>query len=350
MKALTVPDPRQSNVPVGWFESVAPTVGEMSWDELDDAEGQIKAVASYIESFGGDSLEFEKAMRLVECRRGVLLGVNVKAGERTDLNRTTHGTVDITKQTASRYRKIARYWDEVVWPHLLACKNRHQVSQTRTIGLIDRHRARLDAASERTRPIEERLTLIHSDIREAAIEPGSVDVVITDPPYPAEHVECWSWLGEFADSALKAGGSLVAMSGQSYLPDVLGRLSEHLEYHWTCAYLTPGGQSVQLWDRHVNTFWKPLLWFTKGKYDGVWVGDVCRSKPNDNDKEFHDWGQSESGMADVVRRFSKPADVVCDPFCGGGTTLAVALDLGRSAVGIDEREDAIDTIRKRLVA
>ncbi len=29
-----------------------------------------------------------------------------------------------------------------------------------------------------------------------------------------------------------------------------------MTYHWTVAYLTPGGQAVQLWDRKVNAFWK----------------------------------------------------------------------------------------------
>ena len=47
-------------------------------------------------------------MGLVECRRGVLLGMDVKAGERTDLqpSHACEGVPDVNRHTASRYRKI----------------------------------------------------------------------------------------------------------------------------------------------------------------------------------------------------------------------------------------------------
>ena len=37
----------------------------------------------------------------------------------------------------------------------------------------------------------------------------------------------------------------------------------------------------------------------------------------------------------VLQRWSKPGDVVVDPFCGSGTTLDVCKDLGRSGRGFD---------------
>ena len=52
----------------------------------------------------------------MEYRRGVLLGPDDRQGERTDLH--AHVNVDVSSQTASRYRKIARHWDEV-WPPIL---------------------------------------------------------------------------------------------------------------------------------------------------------------------------------------------------------------------------------------
>jgi hypothetical protein len=38
---------------------------------------------------------------------------------------------------------------------------------------------------------------------------------------------------------------------------------------------------------------------------------------------------------ETIKTFTKPGDLVLDPFCGGGTTLVEALSLGRRAVGID---------------
>jgi site-specific DNA-methyltransferase (adenine-specific) len=103
-----------------------------------------------------------------------------------------------------------------------------------------------------------------------------------------------------------------------------------------------------MWQRKVNTFWKPLLWFVNGDYDGEWIGDVAKSAVNDNDKRFHHWGQSVSGMADVVSRFTKPGDVILDPFCGAATTGVAALLSGRRFVGVDIDADHIQTAGQRL--
>jgi SAM-dependent methyltransferase len=192
--------------------------------------------------------------------------------------------------------------------------------------------------------------LICGDFNEVAfgLEPGSIDVIITDPPYSREYLYLYEALAEQAARLLKPGGSLLAMAGQSYLPEVFALLTPHIKYHWIVAYLTPGGRSPQIWPRKVNTFWKPVLWFTNGEYTGQWVGDVARSAVNDNDKRFHDWGQSESGMADLIERFSVQGDLILDPFCGGGTTGVVALALNRRFVGVDVDERAIEETRRRL--
>lgn len=182
------------------------------------------------------------------------------------------------------------------------------------------------------------------------IATGSVDCIITDPPYPREFMPVYADLARTAAQLLKPGGSCVVMVGQSYLPEILAAMTPYLRYHWTVAYLTPGGQSVQLWNRKVNTFWKPVLWFINGGdgYDGDWIGDVTRSAPNDNDKRFHHWGQSETGMADLVRRVTVAGETILDPFLGGGTTGVVALDLGRLFIGADIDAAAVDTARARL--
>ena len=180
------------------------------------------------------------------------------------------------------------------------------------------------------------------------VDAESVDWIITDPPYPKKHLDVYTHLAGFAAHALKPGGSLVAMVGQSYLPDILAKLTETLTYHWTLAYLTPGGQAAQLWARKVNTFWKPLLWLTKGKYDGGWIGDVCRSDVNHNDKRFHHWGQSESGMADIIDRLTDPGQVIVDPFLGAGTTGVVAIGMGRRFIGFDVDPDCTAMAEERL--
>jgi site-specific DNA-methyltransferase (adenine-specific) len=104
------------------------------------------------------------------------------------------------------------------------------------------------------------------------------------------------------------------------------------------AYLTPGGQAVQQFQSKVNAFWKPILLFGEAV---DWLGDVCSSDANDNDKEHHEWGQSESGMSNLIERLSKPGQLICDPFVGGGTTAVVSLKLGRRFVGCDIDENCV---------
>ena len=177
---------------------------------------------------------------------------------------------------------------------------------------------------------------------------GQVDYIITDPPYPKEFVPLYSDLSRFASKVLKPGGSLIAMSGQCYLPEVMNRLSECLNYHWTVSYLTPGGQATQIWPKKINTFWKPLLWFTKGEYKGDWSGDVCKSPVNHNDKNFHHWGQSAEGMIDIIERFTYPKDLIIDPFVGGGTTGIACIKTRRNFIGIDIDQKCIDISTARL--
>lgn len=177
---------------------------------------------------------------------------------------------------------------------------------------------------------------------------ASIDWVITDPPYPKKFLPVFQDLALVADHCLKPGGSLLCMVGHLYMPDILAMLGERLTYHWVMAYLLPGGQAAQMFTRKVLNNWKPVLWFVKGEYQGDWTSDVARSDTNDNDKRFHEWGQSESGMADLMGRFVQPGETVLDPFMGGGTTGVVALTLGASFIGYDNDADAFEKAAARL--
>lgn len=179
-------------------------------------------------------------------------------------------------------------------------------------------------------------------------QPEQVDWVITDPPYSKQFLHVYEELSEVSNYVLKPGGSLLCMVGQSWLPEVIQSLCKHLTYHWTLAYLTPGGQATQIFPREVNTFWKPVLWFVKGEYPGGWIGDVTKSDVNDNDKSRHHWGQSESGMYDLMKRFVNPGDKVLDPFMGAGTTGIVALNIGANFIGYDIDKTAFNETLLRL--
>ncbi|MBI5724295.1 MAG: hypothetical protein HZA50_10085 [Planctomycetes bacterium] len=258
---------------------------------------------------------------------------------------------DVSHDTIEKGKFLARHADAKTQEKLrlgeLSINSAYKAVRKET---EQKKRAEAKSAIPKDLPPEDRCRLIRLDIAQAAglIEPASVDWIITDPPYPRDYLAVYDHLAALANHALKPGGSLIAMVGQSYLPDLIAKLSAKLRYHWILSYLTPGGQSTQLWGRKVNTFWKPLLWFVKGKYEGDWVGDVCRSEVNDNDKRFHGWGQSESGMADILQRFTYPGEVVCDPFMGAGTTGVVAVRMNRRFIGLDVDCECIKKAKARI--
>lgn len=128
---LAIPDPRHHPVPPGWLEREAMPAILMteSWDHLDEYEGRLRAFASYIESMDGDAAEFEKALRIVEKRRGELVGDDLRL-------LPTRGNIDASTSTISRWRSIARAWD-TVWPAIRDATDRRDVTQSAVLRRIE---------------------------------------------------------------------------------------------------------------------------------------------------------------------------------------------------------------------
>ncbi|MGQ9712871.1 MAG: DNA-methyltransferase [Desulfotomaculales bacterium] len=211
----------------------------------------------------------------------------------------------------------------------------------------ERRGRRLAEREEAKRANCPKFRLLCGDLLDAGkeIPDESVHAVITDPPYGQQHLDLYDRLGELAARVLVDGGVCLAMTGQAHLGEVIARLSKHLTYVWTLAYFTPGA-SVQVFNRRIKSNWKPVLYFAKGTPAWEHVNDVFES--GERDKRFHEWGQSESGMAQVVERFTVPGQLVLDPFCGAGTTGVAALLLGRRFIGIDIGDRCIAKAKDRL--
>ena len=194
--------------------------------------------------------------------------------------------------------------------------------------------------------------LFCADIRDGLneIADNSIDFIITDPPYSREYISLYGDLSKLASRVLKDGGSLIVMTGQSYLPEVINELNKSMRYHWCLSYLTLGGKSPNLFQKRVNSFWKPVLWYVKGdyNYNGDYIGDVLKSPVNANEKDYHEWGQSLGGMTDIIERLTNPEDLILDPFLGGGTTGAAAVCLKRKFIGTDIEQINVDISQNRI--
>jgi len=77
--------------------------------------------------------------------------------------------------------------------------------------------------------------------------------------------------------------------------------------------------------------------------DDVW--DIRRVPPI---KQLYPTQKPEALLERIIRASSNDDDLVLDPFCGCGTTIAVAQGYGRNWIGIDVTYLSIDIIKKRL--
>lgn len=179
------------------------------------------------------------------------------------------------------------------------------------------------------------------------LEPGSVDLIFTDPPYPVEFVECWTELGDLAVKALRPGGLILAYTGQYTMLEAIDRLrAAGLDYFW-CHAVVHDGAFFRMNATHVQVGWKPVLVFRNGPGDPPnWHKDVVTD--GSREKGEHEWQQSEAEAAYWISELSKPDDLVVDPFVGGGTTPAVCQQLGRRFIGCDIDSEAVERSRKRV--
>lgn len=248
----------------------------------------------------------------------------------------------ISTTTAHRCEKLASIPEEKFEESLANKANVTSIlKQVRTEEIKTEREAIKTRASE----VSEKFIIDHGSIN-SYLTDKRFDFIITDPPYLKEHLDLYNVLGARSAELLNPGGMLIAMCGQSYLDEIYISLSKHLQYYWTACYLTPG-QPTPLRQRNVNTTWKPLLCFIrKGDiYKGKIFGDVFKS--DGNDKNLHKWGQSESGMYDIISSICLPGQTIFDPFCGAGTTGIAALKHGCLFHGIDIDEENVKISRGR---
>jgi site-specific DNA-methyltransferase (adenine-specific) len=78
----------------------------------------------------------------------------------------------------------------------------------------------------------------------------------------------------------------------------------------------------------------------------VWWHTIV--SPTGNEKTGYPTQKPEGILRRVIQASSKPGDVVLDFFAGSGTTGAVAAELGREFILVDQNPESIAVIRARL--
>ena len=231
-----------------------------------------------------------------ERKIGEQLKVQVKHGGQNKKAKlqdvTSLKELGIEKIESYRWQAVASLPEKEFEKHVEKVKKSN--NELTTVGVIKLAR---ELMTNKRMDDERKISITDIDLRKGDFKTvlndlKDIDVIITDPPYPKEYLDCFSDLGKFAKEKLKDTGFLAVYSGQYHLPEVIKRLSEHLTYVWTfCLYHVGKKQLVN--GVNIMCGWKPVLIFSKGRKKMRFSAyDVLVSEARE--KSSHKWQQSES--------------------------------------------------------
>jgi site-specific DNA-methyltransferase (adenine-specific) len=196
------------------------------------------------------------------------------------------------------------------------------------------------------------ITIYHGDCREVlpTIPAGTVDLVLTDPPYGigeayASHDDSQDNLGRLVSEVMPL---ILAAAPVALITPGVGNLSLYPSPEWVLAWVTPAGAGSGPWG---FCCWQPVLAYGKCPYLANGLGrrqdyfeqtEQAEINGHPCPKPLGVWKKI------LVRGSVNEGDMVLDPFMGSGTTLRAAKDSHRRAIGIEIEERYCEIAAKRL--
>jgi len=191
--------------------------------------------------------------------------------------------------------------------------------------------------------------LILGDCLEAMkqIPSGSVDAVVTDPPYGVGVAYgCFDdnkqnlkrLVDKFMPEALRIAGCVLVTCGNG---------NQHLypTPDWTLCWHIPAGNGYNAWG---FTTWQPILAYGKPyREKGRAYPDSYSMSPIADDNE-HPCPKPTKLMRWIVERNIRMGATVLDPFMGSGTTGVACIQTGRSFIGIELDPGYFEISEKRI--
>jgi DNA modification methylase len=182
------------------------------------------------------------------------------------------------------------------------------------------------------------ITVFHGDCREI-LPTVSADMLVTDPPYGL--ADKWSggtWASDPMYADARRWDQLV--DGFEAMPM---RFAQSIVWGGNY-YSLPPTRCWLLWD-------KPAHMPTMADFELAWTNldrpsKAYRENRNPDGKRKHPTQKPVSLMKWCIG-FLDPGSIV-DPFCGSGSTLVAAKNLGRKAIGIEIEERYCEIAAKRL--
>jgi site-specific DNA-methyltransferase (adenine-specific) len=196
---------------------------------------------------------------------------------------------------------------------------------------------------------------------------GSVDAVVTDPPYG---------VNLSAKRAKQRGGGVTARDGQyscedtpEYVERVVIAAIQRCRQIARAVVVMPGVRNLWRYpeaddigcfysasgtgmSRWGFTCMQPILYYGKDPYLAKCLGSRPNScgkvYPNDANQQEHPCAKPIQMMRWLVERASLQGMTVLDPFMGSGTTLVACVEAGRPGIGIEIERAYFDIAVRRI--
>jgi len=272
-------------------------------------------------------------------------------GESIDspLGRVTDHTakqIGISGKSFERSLKIIDKAPEDVKEKLRAGEKTSISKEYQKILKLEKKQKRQQELSKTEVNLPEGVLLFNKPFQELEIKDGTVSLIFTDPDYSNNNVSVYSDLGKLAMRVLKEGGSILVYVGHYMLPEAIEALKKSgLTYHWIIS-VVHSGPSALMFNKKVLVGYKPMLWFTKGKYQGEHVKDVVHSEFQG--KELHEWGQSTKESDYYIKYMTLHNEIVLDPCMGQGTFGISAVKLKRQFIGAEINTQHYENARRLI--
>lgn len=332
-----------------------------SVDDVKEIRDKAEALRQYAKQVG-ESLENQNAIAEIKLRAERRAGELLREMERGKPNpnganqyrevpaqaerepkseyRAVLDEAEIAESTARRWQLLADLPEQLFKQYMAEVRSiKKEITSAGAYREAQAYR-RKSATKERIASVEtavpKEVVLRNGDFRELCLElpDHSVDLILTDPPYPAEFLPLWEDMARAALRILKPGGYLAAYSGQRFLPEIYAMLGRHLEYQWTAAVRHSAGFH-KIWMHDLLNAWKPILIYSNGAPRQKMRGMHDLITGGMGDKLAHHWAQPESEAADLIENLSNVGDTVLDPFMGSGTIPRAAYRMKRLAIGFE---------------
>lgn len=195
----------------------------------------------------------------------------------------------------------------------------------------------------------------------AALEPASIDLLLTDPPYMTDVEDIGAFAASWVPLALsrvKDSGRAYICTGayplelQAYLAVLLAESRLNLANLLVWTYRNTLGPSPKL-DYKLN--WQAIF-YLRGKdappldcpvmLEQFSVQDINAPDGRQGDR-YHAWQKPDELADRLVRHSSQAGQLVVDPFAGTGTFLLAAARIGRRAIGCDISEESLRIAEER---